>query len=159
MLTANPINGAVSYRFEITNNTTNVVNYYNSPNNTFMLSQIPGGVIRNTNYNIRVSVFYNGQWYPYGSSCLLRTSWFSKQTEVSFNSIFKFSMFPNPAKDIVTIATETELKSVEIYSLQGQKVITSVSKTIEINNLPSGVYFVKVTAIEGLSNTKKLIIK
>jgi hypothetical protein len=70
-----------------------------------------------------------------------------------------FSMYPNPAKDRVTIEMETELQSVEIYTLQGQIVQTSTNKNVFLNNLPTGVYIVKVEDVEGLSNTKKLIIK
>ena len=88
-----------------------------------------------------------------------------KITNVTLNSSdfqannLKFSLYPNPVQDILNIESETEVKSVEIYSLQGQKVQTATSKTFEVNNLPAGVYFVKVENVEGAIATKKLIIQ
>lgn len=77
-----------------------------------------------------------------------------------FNSSnLNFSLYPNPTNSIVNINLETELKSVEIYSLQGQKVVSSQEKNVNVSALSSGVYFVRVEDVDGLSNTKKLIIK
>ena len=51
-----------------------------------------------------------------------------------------------------------ELSKVEIYSLLGKKIIVSNSKTIEIQNLPSGVYFTRIFTDKGMI-TKKVIKK
>lgn len=72
---------------------------------------------------------------------------------------FNFVMHPNPADDVVTIAIESEIKLVEIYSLHGQKVLTSTSNSVLIDSLLSGVYFVKVQDAEGKSATQKLVIR
>jgi hypothetical protein len=77
----------------------------------------------------------------------------------SFNSNLKFNLYPNPASDILNIETENELKSVEIYSIQGQKVLSAGSKEINISNLTSGLYLVQVTDIDDIIATQKLIIK
>lgn len=70
-----------------------------------------------------------------------------------------FSMYPNPAVDRITVEMDTEVKSIEIYSIHGQKVQTSNTKSVVLNNLAAGVYFVKVEDVSGLNSTKKLIIK
>ena len=54
---------------------------------------------------------------------------------------------------------DSEVKTVEIYSVHGQKVQTSNTKSVVLNNLAAGVYFVKVEDVDGLNSTKKLIIK
>ena len=68
-------------------------------------------------------------------------------------------MYPNPAADAVSVSLETELKQIEIYSLQGQKVLTSSQAEINISNLPSGLYLVKVEDVHGSVSTQKLIKK
>jgi hypothetical protein len=77
-----------------------------------------------------------------------------------FNSkTVNFKIYPNPATDILNIESENELKSVEIYSIQGQKVLSSVSKEVTISNLASGIYLVQFTDTENITATQKLIIK
>ena len=69
----------------------------------------------------------------------------------------KFSLYPNPANDIVSIDLETEIKSIEIYSLQGQKVHSSKEKQVNISNLSKGIYMVRVEDENGSVATQKLI--
>jgi len=71
----------------------------------------------------------------------------------------KLSIYPNPATDVLNIELESELKSIEIYSLQGQKVITSSQKQINISSLSKGMYLVKVTNADNNSASQKLIVK
>ena len=60
------------------------------------------------------------------------------------------SMFPNPAQNRVTIEHEGVIDEVNIYSLNGQlmlsKKIGSVSADIDLSDLPTGLYIVKVVA-------------
>ena len=79
-------------------------------------------------------------------------------TNFSANNL-EFNLYPNPASDILNIESENELKSVEIYSLQGQKVMSSKNNVINISDLASGLYLVQVTDIENITATKKLVIK
>ena len=57
-------------------------------------------------------------------------------------------VFPNPSNDIITIKSNTNISSLEIYDLQGRIVSTRVvdenSSTIDISSLKSGVYFFKI---------------
>ncbi|WP_395052416.1 LamG-like jellyroll fold domain-containing protein [Flavobacterium sp.] len=77
-----------------------------------------------------------------------------------FNSNnLKFSLYPNPATDILNIDLESEFQSVEFYSLQGQKVLTSNLKVINVSSLASGLYMVRVQNNVGTIATKKLMIK
>lgn len=69
----------------------------------------------------------------------------------------KFSLYPNPANDIVSIDLENEIKTVEVYSLQGQKVLSSKEKQVNISNLSKGIYMVRVEDENGAIATKKLV--
>ena len=82
----------------------------------------------------------------------------------SFNSINGFATYPNPVtSDNVTITSNSaENKQVAIFNVLGKKVIsthfTGTKSDINVANLASGIYILKVT--EGTKTaTSKLIIK
>jgi hypothetical protein len=66
------------------------------------------------------------------------------------------SIFPNPTKENLTIISNLDLKSYQIIDIQGKVVLTSNldSKTININQLEDGVYFIKL-----FDNDKSVIKK
>lgn len=77
-----------------------------------------------------------------------------------FNSnALKATISPNPANDYFTIAMENELKSVEIYTLQGQKVLISDTKSVSVSHLAKGIYMVRIADENNAVATQKLIIK
>lgn len=71
----------------------------------------------------------------------------------------QFTMYPNPADDLVTVVLASEIQSVEIYTLHGQKVHSSTSASIMIDSLPTGVYFVKVQDVDGKLAAQKLVVR
>ncbi|MCZ8197735.1 MAG: T9SS type A sorting domain-containing protein [Flavobacterium sp.] len=71
----------------------------------------------------------------------------------------KATIYPNPTSDNFSIEMENEVKSVEIYSLQGQKVMTSESKNINVSSLSKGIYMVRIEDENNAIATQKLIIK
>lgn len=78
-----------------------------------------------------------------------------------FNSIENLKMYPNPAKNNLFI--ETALNSdinVSVVDMLGKEVVNAkvVNNTVNISNLTSGIYIVKITE-EGKTSTKKLIIE
>lgn len=78
----------------------------------------------------------------------------------NFNSQnLQATIYPNPATDNFTIEMANEVKSVEIYSLQGQKVLTTNSKEIKVSNLPKGIYLVRIEDSNNAISTQKLIVK
>lgn len=68
-----------------------------------------------------------------------------------------FSIFPNPASDIVTISSEVAVESVEVYNALGQKVLTGTTSTVDVSKLQNGIYMVQVKFEGGMSATKKLV--
>lgn len=59
------------------------------------------------------------------------------------------SIYPNPAKDIVTIELATDIRKVGVYAVDGRKVgetnFNNVKKaTVSLQSLTSGIYFIRV---------------
>ncbi|MEM6684447.1 MAG: T9SS type A sorting domain-containing protein [Bacteroidota bacterium] len=72
-----------------------------------------------------------------------------------------FKMFPNPTNGTsVTITSEfNTTKDVQVYSILGKQVInTKITNTLNVADLQSGIYIVKITE-DGKSATKKLVVK
>jgi hypothetical protein len=79
----------------------------------------------------------------------------------NFNSIENLKMYPNPTKNNLFI--ETALNgdiNVSIVNMLGKEVVNAnvVNNTVNVSNLTSGIYIVKITE-EGKTSTKKLIIE
>lgn len=71
----------------------------------------------------------------------------------------KATIYPNPTSDNFTIEMENEVKAVEIYSIQGQKVMNSTSKNIDVSNLSKGMYLVRIEDSKNAIATQKLVVK
>ncbi len=69
-----------------------------------------------------------------------------------------FTLYPNPAKDVLNIQAKQDLavNSIEIYNQLGQIVMatTNAINSVDVANLASGTYFVKVNTEKGSANTK-----
>ena len=71
----------------------------------------------------------------------------------------KASIYPNPTTDTFTIEMENEVKSVEVFSLQGQKVLTSKNKNVNVSGLSKGMYLVRIEDVDNAVATKKLMVE
>lgn len=73
----------------------------------------------------------------------------------------QFELFPNPAKDFITINSKEDqaIKTVSIVDVQGRNVFTSdnVSSKISVANLQQGMYFVTLETTSGAITTKKFL--
>lgn len=67
------------------------------------------------------------------------------------------SLYPNPVKDILHIETTGEIKSVTVYGILGNQVLTSTSKDVNVTNLKKGVYLVRIQDADNKVSTKKII--
>jgi len=76
--------------------------------------------------------------------------------DFSLNNL-EVNLYPNPVRDVLNIETKAELKSVEIYNLQGQKVQTSNEKQTNVSDLASGIYMIKVQDENNGIATKKIV--
>ncbi len=66
---------------------------------------------------------------------------------------------PNPARDMIhiSLAANTTLIDVALYSVLGQKILQSQSNNINISSLPNGIYLAKVKT-PTFTTTKKIMI-
>ncbi|MEQ8623944.1 MAG: T9SS type A sorting domain-containing protein [Vicingaceae bacterium] len=76
-----------------------------------------------------------------------------------------FSLYPNPAKESVTVLIDQQLKSETTLFLRNasgklvlKKVLNFQTESLNTSNLPSGLYFITLQN-EQLFSTRKLIIK
>lgn len=77
-----------------------------------------------------------------------------------FEDDLKVSVFPNPTSDFLQINSPSAITSVEIYSFQGQKLVSySNQKKIDVRDLSNGLYFLKVKDEFGKLQTVKFIKK
>jgi endonuclease I len=80
----------------------------------------------------------------------------------SFDLLNTAAIYPNPSSDIVTISTDITLDEIDIITINGQ-VLQQIRKpvfqnnTYSINNLPKGLYFIKLSSATN-SVTKKVLI-
>ena len=100
-------------------------------------------------YNYELSLSQISEIYTNNA---LSSSNFSKNN-------LKVSLYPNPVRDILNIETETEteIKSVEIYNLQGQKIKTALSKQVNVSDLASGIYMVRIEDTNNAVETKRIV--
>ena len=67
-------------------------------------------------------------------------------------------VYPNPVNDILSISYRGNINTVQIFDLTGKKVlqVKDPTMTIDVSQLKSSIYFVKIYTDKGVS-TKKLI--
>ncbi|MFC7358430.1 T9SS type A sorting domain-containing protein [Jejudonia soesokkakensis] len=68
-------------------------------------------------------------------------------------------LYPNPASNVVTIKTVLPIDSIDLFDSHGKKISTEFveNKTIDISNLASGVYFLKIISGNDILHKKLLI--
>lgn len=63
---------------------------------------------------------------------------------------------PNPSNDMLKISIKGTIQQVNLLNLNGQTVLSNSSKTIDIANLPDGMYLLQVITENGIK-TKKVV--
>ena len=69
----------------------------------------------------------------------------------SFELDKSISIYPNPTNSIINIKSDTEIKNIQLYDIQGRILQTTLgnSNTIDISDKNSGIYFLKITTDKG----------
>jgi len=71
----------------------------------------------------------------------------------------EFNVYPNPATEILHIdGMNNTVKQVEFYSVLGQLKKQSFDTSINISDLSSGIYLIKITTTDQQNMTKRIII-
>jgi predicted phage tail protein len=108
------------------------------------------GLTENTEYCFAVTAINeNGESNKSAEVCATTKPDAINELEVSFN------IYPNPVNDKLYIETLTPALTVEIYDIYGRvqnlsnSATQQLSNSIDVTNLNSGVYFVKVVTANG----------
>ena len=88
---------------------------------------------------------------------------------VEEHDLAKFKAYPNPAEDVVFVELNgnIDITNIALYDLQGRIVETvptarlhgSETATLNVRNIPTGVYVLRVTDVEGNKYHQKLVVK
>ena len=66
-------------------------------------------------------------------------------------------LYPNPVSSILNMESDVPIKNSEVYSVLGEKMLSTNSKSIDVSQLNSGVYFLKVSSEDGNQATLRFI--
>jgi uncharacterized protein len=90
---------------------------------------------------------------------------YSATRRVNFDSKFSYTVYPNPASDMINIAVdnaEGNNARIQIVNTQSQvlinQIITSLTRTAQLNisALPKGLYLIRIIAADGTINIQKI---
>lgn len=92
-----------------------------------------------------------------------KTVTFSPTTGLNnVNKSSQLSVYPNPAQNTITVSQRDVIQRIEIVTLSGKNVLTSLSNknssTIDVSELARGIYLVKATSQNNSSAIHKLVI-
>ena len=133
---------------------------------TLTSTDLVGTVVDDTYTSTAMTTF--GYYFKHGTSNPTNNQAFFENFKVVLDptlSSNKFesvsaSLYPNPAKNEITISSKINFNSIEIYNILGQKVKeafnlnSNLSLTVEISELENATYIVKLNTVEGIVTTK-----
>lgn len=112
----------------------------------------PGEMVSNT-----ANIFFDYN-HPIATNEARTT--FAELKRNEFGSDSSIALYPNPAKDLVSIQADSSVKSIELFDLQGRILQhTSENKKammLDVSGRPDGIYFLRITTAKG-SAVKKLV--
>jgi poly(3-hydroxybutyrate) depolymerase len=82
-------------------------------------------------------------------------------SSITENTSIPFQFYPNPAQNELTIQSEELIEKIEIYNLIGQGMLSIdcmlMETTIDLSNLASGSYFIRLVNANGAVSKSELI--
>ena len=136
--------------------------FTNTLNAEILLENCDGNEIQGAKFNPRHSgdgtvVWYGSgvyDWYAPGTGSNQNVKKLTENTLLSlagepnlavdnFNKSASLSIYPNPVSNVLTIKTDGPLQA-EIYDMTGRQVVSSTTKTINVEGLKKGVYNIKI---------------
>ena len=88
---------------------------------------------------------------------------FDSTASVNDDIIDGLTLHPNPVNDLLSIDSQEEISKVTVFNLLGQEVISinpvSNNFNLDLSNLDSGIYIVKLISTENKESTRKIVKK
>lgn len=113
-------------------------------------------------FHFRIRFTGDNMFLSEGNKVLFNNFAVEGQTVLSTPKLTKemqFTAYPNPAQTVVHINSNEQISVVELYNLYGQRVLqmqpNSTSSSIDIQNLPVGIYLLKAIS----NNQKEKVVK
>jgi hypothetical protein len=79
---------------------------------------------------------------------------------ISLPDVSKLALYPNPVRDELFVTSDTEIKSITVYGLQGNVLlrsnVQSSSTKLSLGFLPKGIYVIRIKRADAVS-TQKII--
>jgi hypothetical protein len=103
------------------------------------------------------SSWSGSDWEPYYKE----ESDYSEAAPLSVTSFDSedFKVYPNPASDVINIASKIPIDKIELYSILGSKILQSDNyMQINVSHVKSGMYLVKATS-GSKTTSKRIVIK
>ena len=136
----------------------NPANYADGAGNGGTETLVDDTVVNGTTYYVRV-YDWNGV-EPADGSFNIKVFRGSVPLQVEELEKNEFSFYPNPVQNKLNLRALKNIENVSIYNMLGQEVLRKAPNTrsseIDMSNLQTGAYFVKVT-IDGITETKQII--
>ena len=73
---------------------------------------------------------------------------------VEFSELTQVLIYPNPAKDVVNVISDKEIKNIEIIDLTGRIIVKHKGNTIDVSQLPKGLYNLIINTKNGVTVRK-----
>lgn len=157
MMFAEPVAGAITYRFKLINTNIGYSHYIDRTQNCYNLSMFPG-LLPGTTYTIKVAVKIGAYFGNFGKGCDVTTVNSGQNRDVSEtkaleNAVFEIAAAPNPFSNYINLrvnSASTGTVSIKTYDLTGrlleaEQVEIAEVATLEIGqDYPSGVYLIVV---------------
>ena len=99
----------------------------------------------------KADIFFDYNWPIVTNEATTTFAILSMGDFVKDNSV---TVSPNPSNGIVNISAKAEIKSVQLYDVQGRLLQAANGTTIDVSNRAAGLYFVKVMTAKGMKVEK-----
>jgi len=70
-----------------------------------------------------------------------------------------WKVYPTPARDLIYVSGLLNIKQIEIYSALGKKLTESMQIPVSLQDIPDGLYFIRIKTEYGLKYTPLLVRK
>ncbi len=110
------------------------------------------GLTPGTTYGLRIWEWDNND---FGTEEICLRTW-EPGASIADEIIDGFSMYPNPVANTLHLSTLNKIDAISVYNMLGQEVLQNIPSTnqveLDMSNLPSGAYIVKVQAGEQIGS-------
>jgi hypothetical protein len=158
-----PLNASHNYFTKITGNKVefifeNINLPFDNANNdgyiAFKIKTLPSLVIGNT-FSNSANIYFD---YNFPIDTNTATTTIAALSNPSFEFSNYFSLYPNPTANELNINLKSaiEINSIQIYNTIGQLVTVQTGNAlkVDVSNLKTGNYFIKINTIEGFSTSQ-----